>query len=190
MQVYQQYNPGKLGEVDNLLTKYRGNEHELYLKICKKYNVAPQAPISAQAAANPFGSGLQSFGASPFGSAASASPFGGTAQSNFGGGGAPAFGSTSPLGGTASPFGSMAPTSTPFGGGGAPAFGGGVFGGGGAPSTFTGLSGQMQSQGGFGAFGSASSPFGGSAPAASPFGGQCPAQNGFGGAPQWTQHRG
>merc|ERR1712151_244282 len=40
-QIYAQHNPSKLGDVDTLLTKYRGRERTLYLGICEKYKVPP-----------------------------------------------------------------------------------------------------------------------------------------------------
>jgi len=107
---------------------------------------------------NPFGSGLQSFGASPFGQAsatlpgttpAPSSPFGGASSSPFGGTGMmastqPAFGAPSSLGGPlgagvgGTPFGGGASTSTtsPFGSG--AAMGGSPFGGGNGGSVFGG----------------------------------------------------
>lgn len=40
-QIYSVHNPAKLGDVDTLLTKYRGRERTLYLGICEKYKVPP-----------------------------------------------------------------------------------------------------------------------------------------------------
>merc|ERR1712060_725860 len=40
-QIYTEHNPSKLGDVDTLLTKYKGRERTLYLGICEKYKVAP-----------------------------------------------------------------------------------------------------------------------------------------------------
>lgn len=37
-------------EIDSLMAKYVGQEHALYLKICKKYNVQPEPEIKADAA--------------------------------------------------------------------------------------------------------------------------------------------
>ena len=34
-------------EIDSLMAKYVGQEHTMYLKICKKYNVQPEPEISA-----------------------------------------------------------------------------------------------------------------------------------------------
>ena len=36
-------------EIDNLMAKYKGEEHTMYLKICKKYNVQPEPEIKADA---------------------------------------------------------------------------------------------------------------------------------------------
>lgn len=125
--IYQQHNPSKIAEVDNLLVKNQGKEYELYMRICNKYKVppqpqlgggaAPQGMFGAAQAANPFAaapSGATPFGGVPQGfGASSASAFGG---SPFGGGASqPAFGTPSALGGT--PFGGAAPN--PFGGSGA-----------------------------------------------------------------------
>jgi len=125
---------------------------------------------------NPFGGGLQSFGASPFGQASSgtttpSSPFGGAASSPFGGGGMgasmqPAFGAASSLGGplgagvggspfggggsssAASPFGAAAATGgSPFGGNN----GGSVFGGASAGGMGFGTLAAQQPMGGLGA---------------------------------------
>ena len=34
-------------EIDSLMGKYVGQEHTMYLKICKKYNVQPEPEIKA-----------------------------------------------------------------------------------------------------------------------------------------------
>ena len=34
-------------EIDSLMAKYLGQEHTMYLKICKKYNVTPEPEIKA-----------------------------------------------------------------------------------------------------------------------------------------------
>ena len=34
--IYAKHNPSKLGDVESLLSKYRGDEHALYLKIKEK----------------------------------------------------------------------------------------------------------------------------------------------------------
>ena len=36
-------------EIDSLMGKYVGQEHTMYLKICKKYNVQPEPEIKADA---------------------------------------------------------------------------------------------------------------------------------------------
>merc|ERR1719401_2622092 len=67
--IYQQHNPSKLGEIENLLVKYKDKENELYLKVCKKYNVTPTpgpaagAPLGAGGAfAAPSGGAAGAFG--------------------------------------------------------------------------------------------------------------------------------
>ena len=41
VQVYKDHNPSKVGDIDNLMSKYKGREKSLYLSICEKYRVAP-----------------------------------------------------------------------------------------------------------------------------------------------------
>ena len=36
-------------EIESLMGKYVGQEHTMYLKICKKYNVQPEPEIKADA---------------------------------------------------------------------------------------------------------------------------------------------
>merc|ERR1719409_1171202 len=43
-EVYKEHNPTKLGDVDNLLAKYRGREELVYRGICDKYKVEPKIP--------------------------------------------------------------------------------------------------------------------------------------------------
>merc|ERR1719163_1324089 len=43
-EVYKEHNPTKLGDVDNLLAKYRGREELVYRGICDKYKVEPKLP--------------------------------------------------------------------------------------------------------------------------------------------------
>eukprot|EP00931_Biecheleriopsis_adriatica_P102925 TRINITY_DN7782_c0_g1_i1.p1 TRINITY_DN7782_c0_g1~~TRINITY_DN7782_c0_g1_i1.p1 ORF type:complete len:2353 (-),score=629.77 TRINITY_DN7782_c0_g1_i1:22-7080(-) len=218
-QIYQQFNPTKLGEVESLLAKYRGKEQELYLKVCKKYNVNPPPPLTSAAP--------QAAGGGAFGAPAQGGLFGGQQPSAFGapqGQQASPFGggmSSSGFGAAASPFGGM--SSSGFGGGAASPFGGACCGGAtqpafgntsalgsapGAASPFgaapaSPFGGGMAAGGGFGALaqqqpsGFGGSPFGGGA-AASPFGGGATASpfgggacaSPFGGGNQWTQHRG
>jgi len=45
MQLYSEHNPAKLGDVEALLTKYRGRERTLYLGICEKYKVPPKPEV-------------------------------------------------------------------------------------------------------------------------------------------------
>lgn len=40
--IFEQLNPNKLKNVDNLLDKYEGKEHMLYSNVCKKYLVSPE----------------------------------------------------------------------------------------------------------------------------------------------------
>ncbi|CAE7529001.1 NUP145 [Symbiodinium natans] len=128
IKIYQQHNPSKVNEIDALMGKYVGQEHTMYLKICKKYNVQPEPEI--RGAASP---GLGNTGGGLFGGAAAGSPFGGGASSGGGlfGGGAAAFGSGASSGGGL--FGGGAAAS-PFGGA-AASSGGGLFGGGGAAAS-------------------------------------------------------
>eukprot|EP00929_Paragymnodinium_shiwhaense_P073944 TRINITY_DN377_c0_g1_i2.p1 TRINITY_DN377_c0_g1~~TRINITY_DN377_c0_g1_i2.p1 ORF type:complete len:2003 (+),score=627.31 TRINITY_DN377_c0_g1_i2:115-6123(+) len=44
-EVYKAHNPEKLEQVDRLLDKYLGQEQDLYMTICKKYNVTPKDPL-------------------------------------------------------------------------------------------------------------------------------------------------
>jgi len=43
-EVYREHNPSKLDSVDTLLGKYVNQEQDLYLTICKKYDVKPKDP--------------------------------------------------------------------------------------------------------------------------------------------------
>ena len=45
MEVYQECNPDKLSNVDELLKKYEGAHQELYERICVKYNIAPGSRV-------------------------------------------------------------------------------------------------------------------------------------------------
>merc|ERR1719419_1027421 len=40
--IYEEFNQNKVNKVEGLLDKYEGNEHKLYLNICKKYFVSPE----------------------------------------------------------------------------------------------------------------------------------------------------
>eukprot|EP00746_Dinoflagellata_sp_MGD_P013117 gnl/MRDRNA2_/MRDRNA2_128211_c0_seq1.p1 gnl/MRDRNA2_/MRDRNA2_128211_c0~~gnl/MRDRNA2_/MRDRNA2_128211_c0_seq1.p1 ORF type:complete len:409 (-),score=85.90 gnl/MRDRNA2_/MRDRNA2_128211_c0_seq1:42-1268(-) len=53
--IYKEKQPEKVAEVDNFLKKYQGQEHILYLKICKKYSVVAQPEYRGNC---PFGKGL------------------------------------------------------------------------------------------------------------------------------------
>jgi len=141
MQFYQQYNPSKLGEVDKVLTKYKGKEEQLFRNLAKKYNLdasafgLPPAPAvggfgSPAPAPAGFGQASAIGGAPAFGGP---SGFGQTAQMGFGAtssaGSGMAFGSAMPSAQGTSSFGSLAqaPSPSPFGnssmGGGGGGFG-------------------------------------------------------------------
>ncbi|CAE7588924.1 unnamed protein product [Symbiodinium sp. CCMP2592] len=169
IKIYQQHNPSKVGEIDVLMGKYVGQEHTMYLKICKKYNVQPEPEISQGAGA--LSPGLGSTGGGLFGGGAGAAPFGGAASSGLFGGGAPSsFGAPQSSGGM---FGGGA-SASPFGGG---ASAGGLFGGGAAASPFGASSG-----GGMFGGGASASPFGGAASGGGLFGGGAAAPFGGGGS--------
>ncbi len=56
--IYNEFNPAKLadGTMDSLFIKYAGNELNLYVRICKKYEVAPEqddAPMQSPPAVSP-----------------------------------------------------------------------------------------------------------------------------------------
>merc|ERR1712187_1063338 len=38
-EIYEEHNKDKLGEIDDLLKKYKGKEKTLYLAVCHKYNI-------------------------------------------------------------------------------------------------------------------------------------------------------
>jgi len=137
MQFYQQYNPSKLGEVDKVLTKYKGKEEQLFRNLAKKYNLdasafglppAPAASGFGSPAPGPtaFGQASTLGGTSTFGGSGG---FGQTSQMGFGStsntGSGTAFGSGMSSAQGTSSFGSLAqaPSPSPFGS--APAMGGG-----------------------------------------------------------------
>ena len=45
-EIYAEHNKEKLGELDDLLGKYKGKEKTLYLAVCHKYNIEPKLPTS------------------------------------------------------------------------------------------------------------------------------------------------
>mmetsp|Transcript_15304 Transcript_15304/g.44239 ORF Transcript_15304/g.44239 Transcript_15304/m.44239 type:complete len:1601 (+) Transcript_15304:988-5790(+) len=162
---YQQKDPSKLASIDKFLTKYAGQEDQLFRNLAKKYNIDPSmfgvsaaAPTPAAggfggAVTSPGGFGQQSalgggslFGSPPVAAAPSAGGFGQTAPI---GSGAPGFGSSTGAGGSG--FGSLAQSG-----------GGGGFGAAAAPAA--GGFGGMGGGGGFGspapAPGAFGSPFG------------------------------
>ncbi|KAF1334260.1 Nuclear pore complex protein, partial [Globisporangium splendens] len=103
---YTKHNPGKLGDVDSTLAKYKGNEEKLFQNLAIKYKTTvPGVPSSpAIQPAKP------SAASSPFGNAGSFSSIGtsGSAPSTT-----PSFGATNPVG-----FGAKAaaaPSQSPFG---------------------------------------------------------------------------
>jgi len=54
--VYAQKNPSKLDDVEQLLEKYKGREHELYSQVCEKYQVdAAEFAIDSPSVAAPVG---------------------------------------------------------------------------------------------------------------------------------------
>eukprot|EP01084_Bolivina_argentea_P291120 500303_1 len=128
VKIYEKYNPSKVGNVDQLLPKYKGNEQTLLARIKEKYckvsdssasNVpgTPQTQVAAApstpATCSVFGSALGSLGTSSVNQLATPSLFG---VPKSGGGPSPAKGSifgtsASKAGGGINPFGSGA-TST------------------------------------------------------------------------------
>jgi len=42
IRIFEEFNPSKVKKIDNLLDKYSGNEHQLYVNVCKKYYVSPE----------------------------------------------------------------------------------------------------------------------------------------------------
>ena len=141
---YQQKDPSKLASIDKFLTKYAGQEDQLFRNLAKKYNIDPSmfgvsaaapAPAAGRfgAATSPGGFGQQSTlgGGSLFGSPPATAPSaGGFGQASAVGGSAPAFGTAA--GGSG--FGSLAQSGGGggFGAAAAPAAGG--FGGFGSPA--------------------------------------------------------
>ncbi|OEU06729.1 hypothetical protein FRACYDRAFT_253722, partial [Fragilariopsis cylindrus CCMP1102] len=145
---YQEKNPSKVAEVDKLLTKYHGNEEQMFRNVAKKYQLdcsvfgisssAPNPGFGSPPVANPafgqasaMGGGSSPFGQSPGGFGQPSSIGGGSGMS----GSSPAghsFGSGSTAGfGGSSNFGSLSQSSpSPFGGqsSNAPAFGSPPFG--------------------------------------------------------------
>lgn len=148
LQFYQEKNPSKVAEVDKLLTKYHGNEEQMFRNLAKKYQLdcsvfgisssAPNPGFGSPPVANPafgqasaMGGGSSPFGQSPGGFGQPSSIGGGSGMS----GSSPAghsFGSGSTAGfGGSSNFGSLSQSSpSPFGGqsSNAPAFGSPPFG--------------------------------------------------------------
>ena len=147
---YQQWNPSKLGQVDQTLAKYRGKETQLFAALLQKYPGATIAGVPGVGGAASTG-----FGQSGFGSAT-------VQQSSSGGFGQTGFGAQ-PSGlvgggfGAASTFGGAAPASNSGGGFGSFAqpqqqgFGAASSGGFGAVSS--GGFGAAANQGGGGGFG-------------------------------------
>jgi hypothetical protein len=110
---YRQHNPSKVEEVDKLLTKYQGNEEQLFRNLAKRYNLdpavfglpstpslgsTPPPPSHPTQPAPSFGGGSPGFGqpsalgSSPFGipfgssgtTASTSSPFAASQSSGFG----------------------------------------------------------------------------------------------------------
>jgi hypothetical protein len=132
---YQQKNPSKLAEIDNVLRKYQGNEELLFRNLSKKYNLDPSIfGLPVALAAGAFGGSASSIAPSPmgFGQPSALGGFGQT-PATLGGGGAfgspaaapptntkfratapsSAFGGSSPAGFGASGFRTLAQSSTP-----------------------------------------------------------------------------
>ncbi len=150
---YQQKNPQKIGEIDNLLRKYTGNEEQLFRNLAKKYQMDPSAfglskngislasnsgfgqpstlggESGLSSSANTFGAGTSGGGFASFASSSSRSGFGSSAQSPFG---------SSNSNASNSAFGNM--NASPFG-----------------TTSFSGNNNNV----GFGNFGNSTSPFGG-----------------------------
>jgi len=128
LQFYQQYNPSKLGEVDKVLTKYKGNEEQLFRNLAKKYKLdasafgLPPAPAaggfgSPAPAKTAFGQASTLGGTGGFGGSGG---FGQTPQMGFGStntGSGMTFGSGMSSAQGTSSFGSLAqaPSPSPFG---------------------------------------------------------------------------
>lgn len=53
--IYTEKQPTKLDEIEKFLEKYKGQEHILYLKVCKKYSVVEEEEYRGN---SPFGRGL------------------------------------------------------------------------------------------------------------------------------------
>jgi len=158
LQFYQEKNPSKVTEVDKLLTKYRGNEDQMFRNLAKKYHLdcsvfgisstTPNPGYSSVVAtpafsqASTMGGGPSPFGQSP-GGFGQPSPLGGgngmssssPAGQTFGSGSTASYG-TSNFGSltqaSPSPFGGQSSNfgsgNTGFGGSATPAFGGSPFG--------------------------------------------------------------
>lgn len=45
-EIYEEHNKEKLGELDDLLGKYKGKEKTLYLAVCHKYSIEPKLPTT------------------------------------------------------------------------------------------------------------------------------------------------
>eukprot|EP00913_Durusdinium_trenchii_P005489 g5116.t1 len=105
VKIYKEHNPSKVSEIDTLMAKYVGQEHTMYLKICKKYSVQPEPEIKADggAAGGLFGSAAAPSAGGLFGSPSTGASSGGAASGGsgglFGGGGS---GSSSSLFGSSS----------------------------------------------------------------------------------------
>jgi len=172
---YQKHNPSKIAEVDKVLTKYKGQEEQLFRNLAKKYNLDPSTfGISGTPTTAPgFGSsasGVTSVGfgqtnAGGFGKGVSASPSPFSIPSNLGtsstSGGFASFGKTSGIGSGAPAFGSTMGATSTFGSASSP---NAVFG---SLASGSGGTGGITSFGGTSGFGSG---FGGNAPAPSGFG--------------------
>mmetsp|Transcript_69599 Transcript_69599/g.193663 ORF Transcript_69599/g.193663 Transcript_69599/m.193663 type:complete len:549 (+) Transcript_69599:1-1647(+) len=59
--IYEDRNPSKLEDLDRLMSKYQGLEHELYKNVCEKYDVDAEAFAAQAPAASPAEAGDQDF---------------------------------------------------------------------------------------------------------------------------------
>ena len=124
---YQEKNPSKVSEVDNLLAKYLGREDTMFLSLAKKYKLSPSvfgiteaAPMGGFGASGPGMPASPDFGhPSTLGGATFGSPppsFGGASSAGFGAAASlgPGFGSASGSHGSQG-FGALAHSPAPMG---------------------------------------------------------------------------
>ena len=108
---YQKHNPSKVSEVDKLLTKYLGNEEQLFRNLAAKYKLDP-AQFGVSSASTPAAFGTPTAGGAGFGQPSSL----GTPSAGGIGFGQPSSLGSSPFVGTPSSFSAAAtPSSGGFG---------------------------------------------------------------------------